>query len=353
MSENMYARLAKYLDTLPIPYPATESGVEIRLLERWFSPEEVEIALAMRGYPEPLMTIAERLGMKPDSLQPVMDGMAKKGLIFRIAKGEKRLYNLVPLAEGMWEFHLLTNDKETLRDLREYIDYFMDKGWYGTKTTQHRIIPISQSVSAGKDIMSYDQAEAIIKAQKKIAVTQCICRKEQKMLGQGCNHPLEVCMAFGAGAYYYIDNGLGREISHDEALKILHEGMESGLVLQPANGQKAWNICMCCGCCCNLLKALKKMDKPASVAHTNFFALVSADECTSCGLCEERCPMGAITIDETAVIDTDRCIGCGVCVGACSFEAVRLIQKDTSKLYVPPADMMNLHMQIAKERGLL
>jgi hypothetical protein len=30
-------------------------------------------------------------------------------------------------------------------------------------------------------------------------------------------HPKEVCMAFNAGAHYYIENGLGRKISQEEA----------------------------------------------------------------------------------------------------------------------------------------
>ena len=159
-------------------------------------------------------------------------------------------------------------------------------------------------------------------------------------------------MAFGTGAYFYVDNGLGREISQEDALKILHKAMDSGLVLQPGNGKKVWGICMCCGCCCGLLKALRKMDKPAAVAHTSFYAEVLADNCTSCGLCEERCPMDAITIEDTAVINRDRCIGCGVCVGACSLDAVVLRQKDESNRYVPPADVIEMQMRIAKERGL-
>ena len=42
-----------------------------------------------------------------------------------------------------------------------------------------------------------DQAEEIIKSQSIISVAECICRKEHEMMGQGCNHPKEVCMAFG------------------------------------------------------------------------------------------------------------------------------------------------------------
>ena len=173
------------------------------------------------------------------------------------------------------------------------------------------------------------------------------------MLGQGCDHPMETCLAFGFGANFYIDNGLGREISQDEALKILHMAMDSGLVLQPGNGQNAWSLCMCCGCCCGLLKALKKMDKPATVAHTSFYAQIRSEDCTACGLCEERCPMDAITVfGDTAMVNKDRCIGCGVCVGACSFDAVKLYQKDEQNRYVPPVDIMEMQMKISKERGL-
>jgi hypothetical protein len=60
--------------------------------------------------------------------------------------------------------------------------------------------------------------------------------------------------------------------SQEEALKTLKETMDAGLVLQPGNGRKTWSICMCWGCGCLLLKALKKMEKSAQVAHTSFYA---------------------------------------------------------------------------------
>jgi Na+-translocating ferredoxin:NAD+ oxidoreductase subunit B len=350
--EDVYARLARHLDKLPIPYPATESGIEQRILARWFSPREAEIALAMTGLPEAVPAIAARLEMPADVLAPVLEDMSKRGLIFRISKGEKRFYNLSPLAEGMWEFHINQNSLEDIRVLRTYFDEFMTKGWYGTKTSQHRIIPISESLTQDMEVMPYEQAEAIIRTQTKISVAPCICRKEARMLGEGCDHPMETCMAFGAGAYFYIENGLGREATQEEALQILKGAMEAGLVLQPANGQKAWNLCMCCGCCCALLKTLKKMEKPAEVAHTNFRARVIPEDCTACGACEDRCPMAAITVAEVAAVNRDRCIGCGVCVGICPLEAIKLEQKDPQERYIPPRDVMDMQLTIARERGL-
>jgi Na+-translocating ferredoxin:NAD+ oxidoreductase subunit B len=350
---DVYARLAKHLDTLPIPYPPTESGIELKILERWFTPEEAEIALAMTGLPEPVSAIAGRLNRPAGSLFPVLEAMTQRGLIFRVAKGDQRFYNIVPLAEGMWEFHLNLSPPEELKMLHEYLEFFMEKGWYGTRTTQHRIIPISKSIPAQIEITSYEQAEEIIKAQTKISVAPCICRKEQQMMGEGCAHLSEVCMAFGTGAFFYIDSDLGREISSAEALDILHKAMEDGLVLQPGNGQKVWGFCMCCGCCCSLLKALKKFESPASVAHTNFFAQVNTDNCSACGLCADRCPMEAITLDIAALINRERCIGCGVCVGACEFQGVALRQKEAKDRYIPPVDVLDMKIRIARERGLL
>jgi len=353
MQKNVYALLAKHLDRLPIAFPSTGSGIELKILERWFTREEAEIALAMRGLPEPVPVIAGRLKMDPETLSPILYHMSTKGLIFRTLRGKEYLYNVVPLAEGMWEFHIRSMTPEDLSDLSAYFDHYMEKSWYGTGTSQHRIIPVMQSLSSEMEILPYEQAEEVIRSQSKIAVTQCICRKQSKMMGKECEHPLEVCMAFGTGAHFYIENGIGREISQEEAMKILREAMDAGLVLQPGNGQKAWSICMCCGCCCMLLKALKKMEKPAQVAHTSFYAQVVVDDCNACGLCEERCPMGAIKVEPVASVNRERCIGCGVCVGACPTEAIKLRQKDKQDRYVPPKDIVDMQIRIARERGIL
>jgi len=353
LEDNVFARLARHLDTLPIGYPATQSGVEIRILERWFSLREAEIALSMSGVPTETLVLAQRLACPPEQLERELDTMVDKGLIFRLMLPDKRLYNLVPLAEGMWEFHINNSTPEDVKLLREYLDTFMAKGWYGTPTTQHRVIPISTSLSPGMEIMPYDRAEEIIRAQSKIALVACICRKESRELGKDCGHLKEACMAFGTGAYFYLQTGRGREISREEALAVLKTAMAEGLVIQPGNGQKVWNLCLCCPCCCALLGALKRMDKPGDVAHASFFAALDPAACTACGLCEEKCPMGAIIMDQVPRIKRERCIGCGVCVGTCAFEAVRLEQKALEARYVPPRDMVAMQLQIAKERGLI
>ena len=57
---DIYRNLQEYLDELPIGFPATESGVEIRILKHLFTPEEAEIALNLIFGYEPVGLIHKR-----------------------------------------------------------------------------------------------------------------------------------------------------------------------------------------------------------------------------------------------------------------------------------------------------
>lgn len=44
MRADIHNRLARHFDRLPGGFPSTDSGVEIRILRRLFSPEQAELA---------------------------------------------------------------------------------------------------------------------------------------------------------------------------------------------------------------------------------------------------------------------------------------------------------------------
>ncbi|MBN2807996.1 MAG: 4Fe-4S binding protein [Deltaproteobacteria bacterium] len=348
---DVYRQLARHLDNLPAGFPATESGVELRILRKLFTPEEATVALALRMVPEPAEKIAKRLQTEVAAVAARLSEMSRKGLIFRARKGDMALYMASQFVVGIWEYHVNDLNPELIEDVNEYLPFLLQTTWAGMQTKQLRVIPVAESVSPEASIMPYEVAEEIIKSQSKIVVAPCICRKEQQLVGQGCDNPMEACFSFGAAAFYYEENGLGRAVSPEEALELLHKGLAAGLVLQPSNSQKPINICMCCGCCCQVLKNIKKMPRPATMIDANYFAEVDAEQCIACGDCAVRCHMEAITVGETATVDLERCIGCGVCVPVCNYAALHLRRKEPASQSVPPATMVQTYMQMAQERG--
>jgi len=120
---DVYKRLAKKLDDMPNGYPATDSGVELRILEHIFAPEEAEMALKIRPISETVETIAERLGKPVDEMQAILDDMVLKGQIEALKKDGKQMYKLVPFAVGLYELYFLRKD-QTESQQREFMKLF-------------------------------------------------------------------------------------------------------------------------------------------------------------------------------------------------------------------------------------
>jgi len=347
--DNIYHKLAKHLNKTPGGFPATESGVEIRILKRLFTEQEAEIALLLVMMPEPLSAIAERTGKEITELEPILKVMVEKGLAIHSARDGKNYYMGAQFVIGIWEYQVNKLNKGLIRDFNEYAP-FLVKEQFRTGTQQLRVVPVSQSINADMKVMAYENAEKIIRTQSKILVAPCICRTEHNIMGKGCGRMIETCLVFGGGAYFYEERGIGRIITSDEAIEILHKGIAQGLVLQPGNAKKPMNICMCCSCCCQILSNIKKFDAPAALVNSSYFAEVNQETCIACGACTEKCPMDAISLDDSAVVNADRCIGCGVCTTACEFESISLKPKDETDKWIPPENIIKTYQTITMEK---
>jgi electron transport complex protein RnfB len=347
----VYRDLQKHLDKLPISYPATESGVEIRILEHLFTPQEAEIALQLSIIPEPVGRIHRRvggLGLSIGELGKTLERMSDKGLIEVREKDGERLYGNAMLAVGMYEYQVERLTKDFARDFLQYLEEGFAEEVAKTKINQLRTIPIEKSIPQEYHIGSYDDIRKIVAdVDGPIVVVNCVCRQTKDIAGESCTKTdlRESCLIFNRMAKQYLHWGVARQITKEEALGILEKAQEAGLVLQPQNTQQPEFVCCCCGDCCGILTSVKRFPRPADMYATNYYAEIDPELCNGCEDCIERCQLDALTmVGGVATVDLDRCIGCGNCVVICGSGASRLRQKEAEVL--PPKDTDALYTKI-------
>ena len=305
--KDIYEPLRERLDMFPQGFPATKSGVELKILRQLFSPEEAETMFSLRPYPEPVAAISARMGREQSALAEILYDMSKKGLILRGTMQGRSFYFMAPWMVGIWEFQLNRLNQENIPLYEKYFEQGVVPERRRTKTAGFRVIPIERQLKDDTQIQPFEKVSEILESSQRFAVADCICRKEAKIMGHGCDKLMEACMSFDMAAQYYIENGLGREISKEEAREVLLKAEESGLVHHSSNHKdKKTFICNCCGCCCKALLHINKYNNPAAISHSSYYAVVDEETCTACETCVERCQVKAVRMEEdVSVIQRD------------------------------------------------
>jgi Pyruvate/2-oxoacid:ferredoxin oxidoreductase delta subunit len=347
---NPYQLLAKRLDALPNGYPATEDGAELRLLEKLFTPEEAELASLLRMTLETHQQIAERIGRDPKETRLALKKMAKKGLI-KAGKAEGGLgYGLMPFAVGIYEFQVGRIDAE----LAELFENYYQQAFaqvLAVSPQVHRVVPVNETIRTGMEVAPYESVTAIVDEAKSWGVTDCICRQQKALIGDPCEHPLDVCMTMSTvpGAFDHIKTV--RALTRDEAMDTLGRAADAGLVHSVGNNQEGlWYICNCCSCSCGILRAMSEIGVANVVAHSSYINVVDEAICNGCENCLEYCQFDALVLDGYMMtVNELRCVGCGVCVPHCDTEALHLVMREEK--VVPPKTEMDWMKARAEATG--
>lgn len=353
MSEDIYRKLGQRLDAIPNGFPATKSGVELRLLAKIFTPEEASLAGVMRLTCEPAADIGPRAGMEPKVASRTLKGMARKGLI-RVKKGERQLtFGLMPFVVGIYEEQLPRLDAE-LAELFEAYYQETQAGITRDKPALHRVIPIEKAIPFDVEIFPYEQALEMLDEAVAWGVRDCICRVQQRLVGKGCHHPVENCLMFAPLEGAFDHSQTTRAITKEEALRILREAEEAGLIHSAANYRdRHYYLCNCCTCCCGVMRGTAEFGIPTAIARSDFHAVVNDELCIGCGDCVERCQFGAMSVPEyTCVVDYARCVGCGQCAIVCPSSAIQLERRPASEVPPPPADIKEWMVERAQGRNI-
>jgi len=292
--------------------------------------DEKEARLLLAASPPAnVQELSERTGLAAAAVEEMIGPLFRKGLLFKSQKHDGVRYYRV---RHVLQFHDATAVAEdpSQRMLELWKEY-MATEWkdYATKMgaalpqSVMRVIPINVSIQPNTQILAFEDVASQIKAASTLAVTRCSCR----VIDGACGKPLDVCLQIDRAAEYAIERGTGRQLSKEEAIRVLEQCEVDGLV-HVAENRKALGrvICNCCrDCCMNWVSS-----KPGSgpfVAPSRFRATVDTEECNGCELCLERCFFDALTMradDGRAAIHEEKCMGCGVCQVVCPTDAIRL-----------------------------
>lgn len=347
---SVYEQLADRFSRTPNGFMRSKRGTDLRLLAKMFTPEEARLAAAMHLYREDVADIAACAGMDDKSAYKTLKRMARKGLL-TVGKGKKGLaFGLLPVVVGSFEESLPYLDEEMAQLWEELMQETRGEGLLQPGPSVQRVLPVEQSIDAEIEVLPYESLSQLLERAKSFGVRECICRKQKDLVGEPCDYPRFNCVNWAPveGAFATMEHV--REITKEEALRILREAEEAGLVHTVYNQQEhTYYICNCCPCCCGIMRGLVEFGQAHALARSAFLAVVDAADCTGCETCVDRCHFGALSVpDELCVVNALRCMGCGLCVSECPTNALRLVRRADQEQAPPPKS----HRQWQEERAL-
>ena len=280
--------------------------------------------------------------------------MARRGLIVARRGSGELAFGLMPFVVGVYEEQLPRLDREMALLFEQYLQESRGGPIIGAAPAIQRVIPVEEAIPVTLEVFPYESASSLLEQAKSWAVRDCICRTQQHLLGKGCDRPLSVCISFAPVENVFTDDGTTRPVSKEDALHLLHEAEEAGLVHTLGNHRgQHYYICNCCACCCGVLRGVAEFSVPTAIAHSDFRSAVDAAICTGCGACLERCQFGALSLNEQICqVDAIRCVGCGLCVSACGAGALRLERRPAGETPPVPASHLEWLVERARARDI-
>ena len=344
--------------------------------------------------------LATKLAMDGNVLADRLDAMARRGLVFDFMHDEEHYYALAPMVIGLFEFTFMrARDDLPMAELARLFEAYTQQddrfvgSLFGGPTQIGRALireetlteldrtasdhtALDHTASDHTEILDWQRASRIVESASTIGVSQCSCRHMAEHLGTVCDAPRQCCLSMNYAGESLIRNGFAEPISTDEALRILAQCKEAGLAQIGDNvRRKMTYICNCCGCCCEMIGAMKTHNLRGAIVTSAWIARIDATQCRGCGKCVEACPVDAIETGaiETGAIETgaiemvedptgqkprkraaieaDLCLGCGVCHAACKFGALSMQHRER-QVYTPET-VFDRILAMAVERGKL
>lgn len=357
------------------PFPLSETAITI-IKHVVAQEEDLDLICAFENASSQTMDqLKQTSGFSEETIEKLTDSLAKAGLLFNQPSSRGvMIYRLLPLVMiGVMEYKFMTkltgSDEERelaklfetlLAELRDEIqnNYEALKPLFAAAPAVDRTVPTSQNDNGNKIqtikvdkrvdmpedfVLPSQTIEEIINKFDEIAVGYCFCRQRRSLLRDDCatSAPMLNCFTFGKSARHTVAQGFAKKITRAEALQIMKEAEEAGLVhkaFHPGSRETSpeTSICNCCKDCCDTFGLWRNGTLPL-INSTYHLSMIDKDICTGCGTCVDWCPTDAIVLDDDGFAERDEnaCIGCGVCARFCPDDAISL-KEGLRRVYVQP-----------------
>lgn len=315
-----------------------------RIMEYLMTEKQAEIAnLLPMKYEE----IAHRINQDKVMVKKEVEELFRKGVVF--ARDAQNLEES-SFALAVVQFHditMCTFDVDTTRDKKLFElwdDFCVNEwdpdqvaSWQNNAKPQGRIVPAYKAVIDSPEILPCEDLRQIIKSARSICVTHCTCRRRKGAVGKPCrkSHSM-VDIQFNLSAEYLISRNAGKRLRANEAISLIDECEEKGLIHTCENSTRMrpmWGMCNCCVDCCMVYEPINRFNATVTecIAKSRYEAHINDELCTGCNICVEWCEFGAIEMAQIegnnkakAFINSEKCMGCGICVLKCDFQALKL-----------------------------
>lgn len=365
-----YGQLVERLNRFPQGAPP--SDLLFRILRILVTEREAGFLALVPIRPFGLETAVRAWKLPPREARKVLDALAAKAILLDGTRDGVPTWVLPPPMAGFFEFSMMRVrgdvDQKALAELfHEYLNVEEDfvRDLFATGTTKIGRAFVDEEALPGDGaltVLDHERASEVIRSAEAIGVGTCYCRHKMSHVGRACDAPTEICMTFGSVARSLTSHGFARPAGAAEALDLLAEARERGLVQFGENvRERVGFVCHCCGCCCEALIAARRFGPLRAVTTTSWIGAVDAGECNGCGKCVAACPVEALSlvsahdprkaVRKLARLDEEACLGCGVCVRACPTRALSLLPR--KERVVPPLNGVHKVVLMAVERGKL
>lgn len=349
----------------------------LHILDGVLEPEDVDFLLEMGGGKLVLSEIESSVPSAGDRFTEIFEHLLDIGIVVELELEDgKETFHLNTIFPGFFESYLM-NGRET-PDRRLFAERV--KALYDSSSEMgdpelinevmravgpHRSIAVT--TPPGSEVISVEESveppvseifpsNSVLEVLDRvgdddvITVGYCFCRQQKKMVGDPCRMDLpdESCIALGPAAEHLAKKGFARRITKDEAVRIIRNAADEGVVHQigrvlPLKDFKPKFevdiICNCCWDCCGAIGNYSRGHLPFILKSYYVAEIPDADTCTGCGICEDFCPVRAISLNASGIaeINPDMCCGCGQCALHCPEETVRL-EPSEREVFIPILD---------------